>query len=46
MTLPDDHAGYIAGFRKILRFFRRIAWVAIFIALVLILTLNARSAAQ
>jgi hypothetical protein len=44
--LPDDHAGYIAGFRAVLRFFRRIAWVGIFIALVLILTLTSRSAAQ
>jgi hypothetical protein len=42
--LPDDHAGYIAGFRKILRFFRRLAWVGIFIALVLILNLTAGSA--
>lgn len=42
--LPDDHSGIIAGFNKAVRALKRIFWVGIFITLVLILTLTARSA--
>lgn len=44
MTAPNDIHGYVAGFRAVLRFFRRLAWVGVFIALVLILTLTEKSA--
>lgn len=43
MTLPDDHSGLIAGVNKTIRALKRIAWVGIFIVLVLILTLTDRS---
>lgn len=41
---PDDHSGIIAGFNKSIRVLKRILWVGVFVALVLILTLSARSA--
>jgi hypothetical protein len=41
---PDDHSGIIAGFHATIRFLKRATWVGLFVALVLILTLTARSA--
>lgn len=44
VLIPDDHSGWFAGFHATIRFLKRAAWVGLFVTLVLILTLTARSA--